>query len=313
VAGNQRGILEFYNASVPFFSSMLASGDRLYRGMIRDPGQRASTIGKVAMLAGMSVANQEINLWMEKNWGHIKDENGTPYIDYGQLEDWQKAGYWHSYIPLEWNLDTLEPSKFQHIMLPKLWEVGVIATLAELSSKSWFHDDPEDREVGLQAAKVVANNFNLHLFDDSMPIPVPAGLDTILEQYSERVGYTGQPIESRAMKQRDPWTRTRANTPQVFKKMGEALKNAPDVVGLNTLKSPVKADALARNIFGAYAKDVGQMTEHLLPEAEASVRGLLQSIGLIGTQMMDEQFFTRSGTKFHWDDLPVVRRFLPSW
>lgn len=300
--GADRGVLNFLNASVPFFSSMVASSDRMYRSVMTDPSAKMNTAVKIGLLAANSIALQELNRWQQAKYGHLLNEEGHPYIGFDRLEDWEKAGYWNFWIPTQFSMETGEPVAFQHGKVAKLWEAGMIGTIAEMTVQAMHDGNQFDSDFAAAIAQVTAHNFNLNIVGESFPVPLPAGVDLLVEQSANKVLFTGQPIESRRDEGVAPWLRAGPSTPKSLQALAYGLRLAPDVPGISTLKSPKRAEAAMRNIFSRWGPDT-------INAVEAFMEGTMRTLGTMGYEMMDPEIFAKN-TVEPMSRKPILRRFI---
>ncbi len=301
---NMKGVLSFMNASVPFLSSMISSSNRLYRSVVTDPHAKVNTARKMAWVAGLSIGLQELNIKMAEKYAHLRDEDGNPAMDFNDLEPWELAGYWHFWIPHDFDPETGEPQQLWPGRIPKLWEVGLLGTVAEMVVRAGKQDGKFDSEFYKAITQTVAHNFNLNIVGDTVPFPLPAGADLIYEQMSEKILFTGQPMLSEKDKGFGPeekFLQSGPNTPMALDALAYALRMAPDVPGISTLKSPKKAEAALRNI-------TGRWSEYGIRAGEALFRGINETLSSIGWQMMDPELYASNDIET-LDEAPGFRRF----
>jgi len=208
--------------TIPFFNAAVQGADKITRsvpgGML---GVKDGT-RKYRALAGVrlgTVALYSMAL-AAVNWG---------IEEYRDLPDWDKWAYWHYFIPRGVDAKTGK-MQYDHFKQPKIWEPGMVGTLAEQLVRP---DNPTWSEYGADLLGIVANNFHLGL---------PVGISQLYEQGANQVWFTGQPIETKGMEGRMPGTRYRATTPATLRELGKKL---------NT--SPVRMEALLRSVFGNFA------------------------------------------------------------
>jgi hypothetical protein len=165
--------------------------------------------------------------------------------------------------------------------MPKLWEVGAIGTWAELAVESMQEGGDEDRSLAKDFLQVAAGNFNINLIEEGFMLPLPVGVDLMLEQTSNKILFTGSPIETAGMENLQPWQRARAGQSQTMKKWGELFKGDLGDYVPAVIKSPAKAEAL--------------------------LRGFTSNWGNIALQVIDSAVFP-GGPSLGLDDYPVFRR-----
>jgi hypothetical protein len=279
--GGNRGVLGFANTTIPFFSAMLAGADRGYRAMFRDPSGKMKTAMKIGMVGTASAALYGLNKQLGATFGHLKDEDGKTMVDFNQLPQWAKTAYWHWYVPTEFSPETGEPTKFTHLHMPKLWEVGALATWAELTVESMQQGSDDDRSLVKDYLQVAAGNFNLNIVEEGFLFPLPAGVDMTVEQVSNKILFTGSPIETAGMQNLQAWQRVRSGQARVMKSWGEMFKGDVGDYVPAFIKSPARAEAL--------------------------LRGLTSQWGNMALQIIDSTVFP-GGPQMGLDEWPVLRR-----
>lgn len=279
--GGNRGILGFANTTIPFFSAMLAGADRGYRAMFRDPTGKAKTAAKIGLVSTASAVLYGMNKQLGATFGHLKDEDGRQMVDFNNLPQWAKTAYWHWYIPTEFSPKTGLPTKFSHLHMPKLWEVGAVATWAELAVESMQQGTDDDRSLAKDFLQVAAGNFNINLIEEGFMLPLPVGVDLAVEQQSNKILFTGSPIETAGMENLQPWQRARSGQTQAVKKWGEMFKGDLGDFTPEFIQSPARAEALLRGFTGNW--------------------------GNIALQVIDSAVFP-GGPALGLDDYPVFRR-----
>lgn len=269
---------QFLANTVPFYNAMMASSDRGYRAVFRDPHGKAGTRLKMGMVGMTSMMLYVVNRWMGEKYGHLLDEEGRPYVDFLNIPNWARMTQWDFYIPYEFDATTLEPVKFHHFHTPKLWEVGMIGSIAERFAQLMIDGSEDDQEVFWDMMEIVAHNFNFRTEGKGPIVPLPAGFDIAFEQGSNMISFTGQPIETRGMEDLQSWARGRSGTPRTLQEFSEKIRGVPFVP--DYILSPSRAEALLRSIFGSWAT--------------------------MGLQITDQVFYP-GGPALGWDDLPVIR------
>lgn len=237
--------LQFLTNTIPFFNAMMVGGDRLYRGVFYDPSNKMATVMKMSMVAMASAALYSIN---------------RQIAQYQDLPQWDKDGYWHFFAP-KWTQDgdrvRVTEGRFagqldyDHFKLPKLWEVGLFGSVAERFLQSGLGDEDEETAgLFVSLMHLVTQNFGIQLEGRAFPLPVPVGADLIVEQFSNKVLSTGNPIESQARANQEHWSRTRDRGPRVFGEYGKLVRETP--IGDTPFASPARAEALLRGMFGEF-------------------------------------------------------------
>jgi hypothetical protein len=283
--GDSMGLIGFANATIPFFSAMIAGQHRIYRANFRDPNGRAGTATKIATLGVMSAAGFMLNEWLADTYGDLEDENGKQMVDWKGLPPWARAAYWHSYVPTEFDRATGRPTKFRHFMLPKPWEIGLVGTWAELAMEGGLNDiDDDHRNLWWEAGQQALATFGVHLPEagssgSPVPIPLPVGIDIAFEQLFNKIAFTGADIETPAMQGVLPQERYRSNQTRTMQEIGR-------VTGKNINMGAARGEALLRGLFGHWAN--------------------------MGLQFSDQMFYYGPSPDMDIDDLPGIRRFYAS-
>jgi hypothetical protein len=233
--------LGFMYDTVMFLKPALVSWDRLYRGLAHDPNKGAIAT-KAGVMALMSTSLYLLN----------RDDQR-----YQDLPDWDRDTHWHFFIG------------DQHFRYPKIWEIGAIASAAERSAEKIIDGDPLG--LGKDFARILGQTFGVNL--------MPQILAPMIEQATNRNGFTMAPIETPGMENQQPFLRAKPTTSETMKAAGMATSNMPEALQVN----PVRAEALLRGYFNAW-----------------SVYGLALS---------DKAFFSDKSPTTRTDQMPVVRRF----
>ena len=224
--------LGFFYDTVIFLKATVNGLDRYYRGLAHDPN-RADIARRTAMLAVVSMGLFALN-------------RGNPLYD--DLEDWDKDGHWHFYIPrpetiLAWadgrELPPLE-ERYEHFMYPKIWEIGSIASIAERTLEGFLDNQPAEA-VG-HILDIIRDLFRVEV--------IPAAVAPPAEVYwMNRNRFLGRPVETEAMKELQPFARAGRYTSRTLRELGEATRGFPPKLQI----SPAKTEALLRGYFNTWA------------------------------------------------------------
>ena len=276
----------FANQSIPFFRAMISGTDRMYRAALTDPSGKAAVATKLGIIGLMSAALETVNHEGAKKYGHLLDEDGNKYFDYLDQPDWQLFNYWNWYVPYEHEPSTGEPTKFFHLHMPKLWDAGLIGTWAEQVTKR-IRGDMDDQEMAYGFTEALLGNFNVHmnLGDDRkgasgspFPFPLPAGIDLLYEQVSNKVAFTGSDIIPPSLENILPEFQERPNQSQAMKLIGK-------YTGRHLGVGAARGEVLLRGMFGHWAST--------------------------GLQLASKAwFFENPETSVPFDDLMGIRRFV---
>lgn len=249
--------LSFLFDSVMFLKAGVNGMDRAYRGFVRDP-HRARIAGLTGMLAMASIGLYLMNRGLRC---------------YEDLEDWDKDAHWHVFIPNPGQ----DCSQWTHFRLPKVWEVGAIASMAERSMGAYLdglEGEFDAKRYAKQMGKVAADQFKL----DYMPyVATP-----LYEIYAlNRQRFLDREIETQAMRERLPFARYSPYTSPVFVDLGEAMRGLPTPI--QEALSPARMEAL--------------------------YRGYFNTAGLYGLMLLDETVYSERMPERRSDQYPVLRRF----
>lgn len=233
--------LGFMTDTVMFLRPAITSFDRLFRGLAHDPN-RGAIATKAGVVALMSSALYLLN----------KDDPR-----YQDLPDWDRDGNWHFFVG------------DQHFRYPKIWEIGAMASLAERSTEAIIKADPEG--TGKDFARILGATFNLNY--------MPQIVAPLVEQATNRSGFTKAPIETPGMENIQPFLRAKPSTSETMRAAGMATAELPEWAQVN----PARTEALLRGYFNTWA--------------------------MYGLQLSDQAFFGDKLPTKRLDELPVVRRF----
>jgi hypothetical protein len=235
-------ILDFLNETVMFLRPAILGLDRVYRGFAKDSNKRSIAI-KTGMLAMGSMALALLN-------------NTNPI--YRTLEDWDKDTHWHIFIPtkryIEYFLENGEfpPNEnilqsmgydpelgtvnpfFTHWRLPKIWEIGSIASIAERVGINTVNGTLFDFDTAKEFTRLFLGNFRLN--------PIPQFALPIVEQIANKSFFTDREIVS-------PFERNLAPELQG----GDTTSRTAQEIGKLTKISPPRIEHLIRGYFNTFA------------------------------------------------------------
>ena len=188
---------------VPFMNARLQGMYKLGKSMKHDRAKFSAVLGAVAVASlGLLMAYQDDDDWKKR-------------------EDWDRDTYWWFKIG---------GIAFR---IPKPFEIGAIATLAERSAELMFSNEMN----GKRFLKVTSNLVWSQLSMD----PVPQAVKPILDIYSNYDGFTKRPIETMAMEKLDPQHRYTSSTSMPARGLSKAIGGE---------LSPVQIDHLVKGYFG---------------------------------------------------------------
>ena len=199
--------------TIIFLKAGMVSIDRVYRGVAHDTN-RVHIMWKTALIAGLSMGLYALN-------------KGNPLFD--ELENWDRDGHWHIFFPTEAYYEFIErhgrgpqtPEEaadlFIHIRLPKIWEIGAVASIAERTVEAIVSDEDIDTLDAIRG--IFANLFGFEY--------VPAAFEPVYEQLLNKERFTDAPIVGRGQQDMQPWAQYRATTSETAKWLGRQLGVSP--------------------------------------------------------------------------------------
>ncbi|GEK48424.1 hypothetical protein HPA02_27070 [Bisbaumannia pacifica] len=276
---------------VPFLNARIQGLDKIYRSGVK-PGAsvvaEAFGYGKAGVTAKQAAARfwtvtGALTLATVALYLHNQDDE-----EYQKLEDWQKDTYWFF------------RAGDQAFFIPKPFEVGAMATLAERITEQ-FTDD--------QATGRVFRERLMHMMTDTFSFsPVPQMMQPALDIYANYDAFTGRPIESMGMDRLSPELRRRSGTSKVAEWISGALNSTVGAIGdpdKNPLAlSPVQVD----HLIGGYLGQVGTWVASSGDVAWRAATGVesparrwyeFQPIRRFYRNLGDEDRYTRYGTVFY--------------
>ena len=249
--GSFGAILYLANFS-PFLNARLQGLYKLGKAAV-DPKQMAQFYGTVG---AYSLAHVAAYL----TW---KDDE-----DFKAREDWDRDTYTWFKVPF------VDDMAFR---IPKAFEVGVIATLAERSVEQLVDDEAHGALFANRLRHAVVNTFAF----DVLPVP----LRPVRDIMSNKNNFTGRPIESMAMQRMSPEERKNAYTSEF-------------------------ATLVARGVHEIVPWDMVELSPAEIEYAVGGWFGFLGASVLEGTDMMVRSATGVKPPSRHWSKLPIVKRFV---
>ncbi len=240
--------MRFLAETVPFLNARVQGVYRLTRGY-RDNKAAFLWRGGMIMVATMAV--------LASNWDRP---------EYDALEPWDKDAYFHFWI------------FGRHYRLPKPFEVGAIfSTVPERMVRLL-----KGKDDGEKAAKRL-----LAMFMDTFAMnPIPQLFKPLAEQITNKVFFTGRPIESMRLERLAPEARYEPWSSETARMVADILPDwMPDFT-----RSPKRIEHLVRGYLGA-------LGTYLLAASDQLVR-------MTGDYPVEPALRV--------DDIPVVKRFMKS-
>lgn len=231
--------LSWFLDATPFLSAAIQGLDRAYRGFATDTHRLHVGIS-AATLAAASAA---LYAWNQALW-----DDDDPNDLYNSLPPWQRDAFWHFYVPQKYLGGT--EGEYLHFRLPKIWEPGVIASLAERTTELALHD-PDKGEWTRAVLAMLYNMMNIG--------GVPQFAAPIFD-IARNKRFPGTPIETEAMEKLPPSARAGVGTSRTLRWLGEQTSTWPRWAQL----SPAKTEALLRGYFSGWAAMGLTITDHML-------------------------------------------------
>ncbi|WP_277810699.1 LPD38 domain-containing protein [Chromohalobacter canadensis] len=225
---------------VPFLNARIQGLDKIYRSGVK-PGASvmAEAFGKGK--AGVRDKQAAARFWTVAGtltaatialYLHNRDDE-----EYQKLEDWQKDTYWFFRVG------------DQGFFIPKPFEVGAIATMAERITEQFADDEATGKLFSQRMIHMVTDTFSFS--------PVPQMMQPALDVYANYDAFTGRPIESMGMERLSPELRKRSSTSKAAEWISGALNSTLGAVGSADTNpfalSPVQVD----HLIGGYLGQVG--------------------------------------------------------
>lgn len=244
---------------VPFLNARIQGLDKLYRSGFK-PGakviagtataaDRKSFARFAAVTGALSLLSMLLYL---RNWD---DE------EYRKLEDWQRDTYW--FIRFGDNA----------FFIPKPFEVGAIATLAERGLEQFMDPTVGGKKFGERL---------WHMLTDTFAFDMPQIVKPVYELAANRNTFTGRPIEDIGMQRLSPSQRFRPNT----SRLAEGISRGMEAVVGDAALSPVQID----HLIAGYLGQVGA--------------GTVATADVLWRRAMGEQLPAR-----RWSEYQPIRRF----
>lgn len=229
--------IRFLIRVVPFLNARLQGLDKIYRAGM-----------KPAMMVAMGKGSKSDKQAAARFWtvtGALTLATIALYManadddEYRKLEDWQKDTYWFFRIG------------DNAFFLPKPFEVGAIATMAERTAEQFMDDKAAGKLFVERMKEMFLQTFAFN--------PVPQMFQPAIDIYSNKDAFTGRDIESAGMERLSPGLRARASTTAA----GKAISAASRMFGDDSMValSPVQADHLIRGYFGSVGATAAGMMD----------------------------------------------------
>ena len=154
---------------------------------------------------------------------------------YGDDDDWKKRE--------DYDRDNFWWFKFggTAFRIPKPFELGAIATLAERSAELIFNDEMTGARFRSRVLSLLGDNLSMN--------PIPQLVKPMLDVYANKNSFSGRPIETMGMERLKADHRFTGNTSMTARAASTAMNAVSGVFGAETL-SPVQVDSLIQGYFG---------------------------------------------------------------
>ena len=194
--------IRFLTQIVPFMNARLQGMYKLGRAAKDDPRKLAIVTGATALFSiALMMASEDDDDWKKR-------------------EDWDRDNFWWFKIgDTAWRI-------------PKPFEVGAVATLAERSVELMLNDEMNGERYRKILKSLLLNNLSMN--------PVPQAIKPIVDLYANKDSFTGRPIENMSMQRLDPTERYTANTSLPARAVSASIGGA---------MSPVQVDHVVRGYF----------------------------------------------------------------
>lgn len=284
---------------IPFLNARIQGLDKIYRSGVK-PGSavlREVFGGGKASLSDKQVAGRfwavtgAVTMAAVALYLHNQDDER-----YKELEEWEVDSYWHLFLG------------DRHMVIPKPFEVGAIATLAERITQQFVDDEATGKLFAQRMAHMMVDTFSF--------TAVPQAMQPAMDVYANKDSFTNRPIENMGMERLSPELRKRYNTSNIASWISQALNSTVGAIGdpdSNPLAlSPVQVDHLIEGYFGAVGGWVTAGTDvgvRFLQGEEAPEKRWYeyQPMRRFYRNLDDVDPYTRYGTVFY-DGLREARR-----
>lgn len=218
--------IRFLIRTVPFLNARMQGLDKIYRSGLKPAVLTAMGKGSTAdkqAAARFGTVTGALTLATIALYLANRDDE-----EYRKLEDWQKDTYWFFRVG------------DNAFFLPKPFEVGAIATMAERVAEQFLDDKATGALFGERMKDMLMQTFAFN--------PVPQMFQPALDVYSNRDAFTGRPIETPGMDRLSVGMRARDTTTAAARGISAASRVLGDESPIAI--SPVQADHLIRGYFG---------------------------------------------------------------
>lgn len=203
--------VRFLTQVVPFFNARIQGLYKLGRSTKADPARMGIVLGATAAASlALLLAYSDDDDWKKR-------------------EDWDRNNFW-------W-------FKFggTAFRIPKPFEIGAIASLAERGFELAFSKEMTSKRFGQNVLELLGNNLSMN--------PVPQLVKPMLDVYANLDSFTGRPVESMGMERLRPEYRFTGRSSMLARGASTAANAVTNKLGFNS-PSPVQIDHMLRGYFG---------------------------------------------------------------
>ncbi len=203
--------IRFLTQVVPFFNARLQGLYKLGKSAKEDPKRFGIVLGATAVLSiGLLAAYGDDDDWKKRE---ESDRNNFWWFKFGGTA----------------------------FRIPKPFEIGAIATLAERGFELAFDKEMTNKRFLNQVLTLLGDNLSMN--------PVPQLIKPVVDIYANKDSFTGRPIETMGQENLRPEYRFNDRTSMVARGLSTSLNAATGIVGKESL-SPVQIDHMLRGYFG---------------------------------------------------------------
>jgi hypothetical protein len=233
--------IRFVSATVPFFNARVQGLYKLGRDgvlptsrvvyntltgkeMWNDPKQKLSDIQKAKSFATVTgaVCLASIAMYMAN-----KDDK-----DFQKREQWDRDFFWWGKVP----------GTDYAFRIPKPFEIGALATLAERTVEQMIDAGVEGKRFSESLSRMVWQTFSLN--------PVPQAFKPLVDIYANKNYFTNAPIETAGMEKLSKQERMTDSTSPLAKALGGVSHAMAPLTGDLGEFSPVQIDYMLRAYMG---------------------------------------------------------------
>lgn len=203
--------VRFLTQVVPFMNARIQGLYKLGRASKEDPARIAAVIGATTLFSlALLAAYSDDDDWKKRT---DSDRNNFWWFKFGGTA----------------------------YRIPKPFEIGSIATLAERGFELAFDKEMTSKQFMKNVKELLGDNLSMN--------PVPQLVKPLLDVYANRDSFSGMPIENMAQERLKSEYRFNDRTSMFARGASTALNKAADLVGGDSL-SPVQIDHVLRGYFG---------------------------------------------------------------